>query len=47
MIDANRVWDVQQAIDYVSSLAEIKPWCVYTNHSSSIHSVLNVEGEGL
>lgn len=29
MIDANQVWDVQQAIDYVSSLAEIKPWCVY------------------
>ena len=28
MIDANQVWDVQQAIDYVSSLAEIKPWCV-------------------
>jgi L-fuconate dehydratase len=27
MIDANQVWDVQQAIDYVSSLAEIKPWC--------------------
>ena len=28
MIDANQVWDVQPAIDYVSSLAEIKPWCV-------------------
>ena len=27
MIDANQVWDVPQAIDYVSSLAEIKPWC--------------------
>jgi L-fuconate dehydratase len=26
MIDANQVWDVQQAIDYVSLLAEIKPW---------------------
>ncbi|KAH8829281.1 enolase C-terminal domain-like protein [Flagelloscypha sp. PMI_526] len=26
MIDANQVWDVQQAIDYVSGLAEIKPW---------------------
>jgi L-fuconate dehydratase len=26
MIDANQVWDVPQAIDYVSSLAEIKPW---------------------
>ena len=31
MIDANQVWDVQEAIDYVSSLAEIKPWCVCTN----------------
>ena len=27
MIDANQVWDVPQAIDYVSALAEIKPWC--------------------
>jgi L-alanine-DL-glutamate epimerase-like enolase superfamily enzyme len=27
MIDANQVWDVQPAIDYVTSLAEIKPWC--------------------
>ena len=27
MIDANQVWDVQEAIDYVSSLEEIKPWC--------------------
>ncbi|KAI0306825.1 enolase C-terminal domain-like protein [Multifurca ochricompacta] len=26
MIDANQVWDVQEAIDYVSSLADIKPW---------------------
>jgi L-fuconate dehydratase len=30
MIDANQVWDVQQAMDYVSSLAEIKPWCAHT-----------------
>jgi len=28
MIDANQVWDVRQAIDYVSSLAEIKPWFI-------------------
>lgn len=28
MIDANQVWDVPQAIDYVKSLAEIKPWSV-------------------
>lgn len=33
MIDANQVWDVQQAIDYVSSLAEIKPWCVLHAHA--------------
>lgn len=26
MIDANQVWDVQQAIDYVKSLEVIKPW---------------------
>lgn len=26
MIDANQVWDVQQAIDYVSGLQDIKPW---------------------
>ena len=28
MIDANQVWDVPQAIDYVSSLEPIKPWSV-------------------
>lgn len=32
MIDANQVWDVQQAIDYVSGLREIKPW--YASPSS-------------
>lgn len=26
MIDANQVWDVPQAIDYVKSLQDIKPW---------------------
>jgi L-fuconate dehydratase len=26
MIDANQVWDVQQAIDYVKELEVIKPW---------------------
>lgn len=26
MIDANQVWDVQQAVDYVKGLEEIKPW---------------------
>jgi len=32
MIDANQVWDVQQAIDYVKGLEEIKPWsanCIF------------------
>ncbi|PFH48953.1 hypothetical protein AMATHDRAFT_64126 [Amanita thiersii Skay4041] len=28
MIDANQVWDVSQAIDYVSGLKEIKPWFI-------------------
>ena len=28
MIDANQVWDVQQAIDYVKGLEEIKPWFI-------------------
>jgi hypothetical protein len=48
MIDANQVWDVQQAIDYVSSLAEIKPWCVCAQATlSSYHStLLGAEGEG-
>jgi L-fuconate dehydratase len=26
MIDANQVWGVQQAIDYVTGLEAIKPW---------------------
>ena len=30
MIDANQVWDVNEAIEYVSGLREIKPWCVYS-----------------
>ena len=28
MIDANQVWDVPEAIDYVKSLQEIKPWFI-------------------
>jgi L-fuconate dehydratase len=28
MIDANQVWDVQEAIEYVKSLQEIKPWFI-------------------
>ncbi|KAF5333133.1 hypothetical protein D9611_002616 [Ephemerocybe angulata] len=28
MIDANQVWDVKQAIDYVQGLTEIKPWFI-------------------
>ncbi|KAF8918125.1 enolase C-terminal domain-like protein [Mucidula mucida] len=28
MIDANQVWDVNQAIDYVKGLADIKPWFI-------------------
>ena len=26
MIDANQVWEVNQAIEYTKGLAEIKPW---------------------
>jgi L-fuconate dehydratase len=26
MIDANQVWDVPQAIEYVKQLEELKPW---------------------
>ena len=32
MIDANQIWDVDQAIKYVQGLAEIKPWCVRYVH---------------
>ena len=28
MIDANQVWDMQQAVDYVKGLEATKPWCV-------------------
>jgi L-fuconate dehydratase len=28
MVDANQVWDVPQAIEYVKKLAEIKPWFI-------------------
>jgi len=41
MIDANQVWDVKEAIEYVSSLSELKPWyaCTYlpVYYSSHIH----------
>ena len=32
MIDANQVWDVPQAIEYVKSLEEIKPWLAHCYH---------------
>jgi len=28
MIDANQIWDVPQAVEYVKRLAEIKPWFI-------------------
>jgi hypothetical protein len=28
MIDANQVWDVNEAIEYTKGLVELKPWCV-------------------
>ena len=28
MIDANQVWDIQQAIEYVRRLGEIRPWFI-------------------
>ncbi|KAI6043968.1 enolase C-terminal domain-like protein [Pisolithus marmoratus] len=28
MVDANQVWDVSQAIQYVKNLAEVKPWFI-------------------
>jgi len=28
MVDANQVWDVQQAIDYMKELADFKPWFI-------------------
>lgn len=28
MIDANQIWDVQQAIEYVKELAEYRPWFI-------------------
>lgn len=31
MIDANQVWDVDEAIRYVKALEEIRPWCVLSS----------------
>lgn len=37
MIDANQVWDVNEAIDYVKSLEDIKPWYIgYITKSSLV-----------
>ena len=44
MIDANQVWDVPQAIDYVSSLAEINPWCAHVSLSFPLFSSVPNEG---
>lgn len=41
MIDANQVWDVQQAIDYVSGLEAIKPWLVPTASSYTRNQGVN------
>ena len=38
MIDANQVWEVNQAIEYTKGLAEIKPW--YEGRSSHRRVVL-------
>jgi hypothetical protein len=43
MIDANQVWDVQQAIDYMSSLTEIKPWCMLHKSFFVLFSVPRVK----
>jgi L-fuconate dehydratase len=44
MIDANQVWDVKEAIDYVKGLEEIKPWfvCSVDNYCLCFHSGLQV-----
>jgi L-fuconate dehydratase len=34
MIDSNQVWDVREAIDYVKSLEEIKPWYIAFSRSA-------------
>jgi L-fuconate dehydratase len=36
MIDANQVWDVRQAIDYVKGLEAIKPWYINICLSASL-----------
>jgi L-fuconate dehydratase len=36
MIDANQVWDVQQAIEHVSELAEYRPWFIEVRARSHI-----------
>jgi len=28
VIDANQIWDVPQAVEYMKGLAEIKPWFI-------------------
>jgi L-fuconate dehydratase len=42
MIDANQVWDVPQAIEYVAGLAEIKPWFVpFRFHSGNQELIMD------
>jgi L-fuconate dehydratase len=37
MIDANQVWDVPQAIDYVKQLEELKPWYRFVTLVKYLH----------
>ena len=43
MIDANQIWDVPQAIQYVKDLAEIKPWSVRPPLSQRIRVLTEIE----
>jgi L-fuconate dehydratase len=44
MIDANQVWDVQQAIDYVKGLQAIKPWYINFLLLFSVANILYILG---
>ena len=45
MIDANQVWDVNEAIEYVSSLSELKPWYACTSLSVYDHVLTLHDGK--
>ncbi|KAJ3487327.1 hypothetical protein NLI96_g3627 [Meripilus lineatus] len=43
IIDANQVWEVNEAIEYVKGLEEIRPWCAYSLSCPTFNPIRFIE----